>query len=109
VRRDLTCLLLCARRSKAGDLKEQLIWWQTPPEPAWPTREQRLDWLEHALGEARDIARGLQQHGALSAQAGHLSTYIDIVKVGRGRHTCIIALLTPSSICKMYGCWGQVM
>lgn len=69
------------RRSKACDLKEQLIWWQTPPEPAWPAREQRLDWLEHALGEARDISRGLQQHGALTPESGCLATYVDIVRV----------------------------
>jgi hypothetical protein len=70
-------------RSKAGDLKEQLIWWQTPPENAWPARDQRLDWLEHALGEARDIARGLQQHGALTEEANAIATYVDIVKVCR--------------------------
>ena len=74
-------LVVTVRRSKACDLKEQLIWWQTPPEPAWPAREQRLDWLEHALGEARDISRGLQQHGALTPQGGCLATYVDIVKV----------------------------
>lgn len=68
-------------RSKAGDLKEQLIWWQTPPEPAWPSREQRLEWLEFALREAREIARGLQQHGALTMEAAAVATYVDIVKV----------------------------
>ena len=59
-------LAVSLARSRAQDLTEQLIFWQTPPEPTWPAREQRLDWLEFALSEARDIATSLRQHGALS-------------------------------------------
>lgn len=59
-------LAVSLARSRAQDLCEQLIFWQTPPEPTWPAREQRLDWLEFALSEARDIATSLRQHGALS-------------------------------------------
>ena len=58
-------LAVSLARSRAQDLTEQLIFWQTPPEPTWPAREQRLDWLEFALSEARDIATSLRQHGAL--------------------------------------------
>lgn len=68
-------------RSKANDLREQLIYWGTPPEATWPAREQRLDWLEFALMEARDIAMGLRQHGALTEGSHGLETYVDIVKV----------------------------
>jgi len=73
-----------ARRSKAADLREQLAWWRGAPEPTWPAREQRLDWLEHALSEAYDISRGLAQHGALDAEAG-LSAYLAIVAARPGR------------------------
>ena len=66
------------RRAKAGDLRQELVWWQAPPEPTWPAREQRLDWLEHALSEAYDISRGLAQHGALDGHAS-LSAYLSIV------------------------------
>jgi hypothetical protein len=74
-------LILWGCRSKANDLREQLIFWGTPPEATWPAREQRLDWLEFALMEARDIAMGLRQHGALTPAAQGLHTYVDIVKV----------------------------
>ena len=66
------------RRNKANDLKEQLTWWARPPEADWPTREQRLEWLEHALGEAQDIMRAMQTNGALDAD---ISTYVEIVRV----------------------------
>ena len=81
-------LAVSLARAKASDLRDQLIFWQTPPDPTWPAREQRLDWLEMALGEARDIATGLRQHGALGggASAGPgpaggagVAAYIDIV------------------------------
>jgi hypothetical protein len=62
-------LALSLARSKAGDLVDQLALWRGPPDPCWPAREQRLDWLEAALGEARDIATGLRQHGALTPGA----------------------------------------
>ena len=65
-------------RNKANDLKEQLTWWARPPEADWPTREQRLEWLEHALGEAQDIMRAMQSNGALDADLG---TYVEIVQV----------------------------
>ncbi|KAK9838338.1 hypothetical protein WJX81_005555 [Elliptochloris bilobata] len=71
-------LAISLARSKAADLREQLVWWQAPPEPTWPAREQRLDWLEHALSEAYDISRGLAQHGALEGHAS-LSAYLSIV------------------------------
>ena len=51
----------------------------TPPGgPTGPTREQRLEWLEHALGEAQDIMRAMQSNGALDADLG---TYVEIVRV----------------------------
>ncbi len=65
-------------RNKANDLKEQLTWWARPPEADWPTREQRLEWLEHALGEAQDIMRAMQSNGALDADLG---TYVEIIQV----------------------------
>ena len=68
----------CPHRNKANDLKEQLSWWARPPEADWPTREQRLEWLEHALGEAQDIMRAMQSNGALDADLG---TYVEIVRV----------------------------
>ena len=70
--------MLGVRRNKANDLKEQLTWWARPPEADWPTREQRLEWLEHALGEAQDIMRAMQSNGALDAD---ISTYVEIVRV----------------------------
>lgn len=69
-------------RTKAADMKEQLRWWLQPPDPTWQSREQRLDWLENSLSEARDVARGLQQHGALTSDSTHIAVYIHIVKVG---------------------------
>ncbi len=77
-----TCAL---RRAKAGDLREKLGWWQSVPEPTWPAREQRLDWLEHALAEAYDISHGLAQHGALGSHASHASqsAYLSIVAARR--------------------------
>ena len=74
----LPLIVMCWRRNKANDLKEQLTWWARPPEADWPTREQRLEWLEHALGEAQDIMRAMQTNGALDAD---ISTYVDIVRV----------------------------
>lgn len=71
----------CACSTKANDLKEQLRWWLHPPEPTWQSREQRLDWLQGTLEQARDIARNLQAQGALLGDARHIATYIYIVKV----------------------------
>ena len=85
-------LACCTRRNKANDLKEQLSWWARPPEADWPTREQRLEWLEHALGEAQDIMRAMQSNGALDADLG---TYVEIVRVSRPP----LALHPP-----LYGC-----
>lgn len=70
------------------------MWWQAPPEPTWPAREQRLDWLEHALSEAYDISRGLAQHGALDGHAS-LSAYLSIVAV-RARPPAAPCLLPNS-------------
>lgn len=43
----IRCAVLC--RSKAEDLKQQLVWWQTPPDGTWPAREQHIERLEYAL------------------------------------------------------------
>ncbi|BDA43849.1 probable serine/threonine-protein kinase STY17 at C-terminar half [Coccomyxa sp. Obi] len=75
-----TELAITLASTKANDLKEQLRWWLHPPEPTWQSREQRLDWLQNTLEQARDIARNLQAQGALLGDARHISTYIYIVK-----------------------------
>ena len=83
----------CMHRNKANDLKEQLTWWARPPEADWPTREQRLEWLEHALGEAQDIMRAMQSNGALDADIG---TYVEIVRVS-SEQACICLWQTFAS------------
>ncbi|CAL8469838.1 g9380 [Coccomyxa elongata] len=75
-----TELAITLASTKANDLKEQLRWWLHPPEPTWQSREQRLDWLQGTLEQARDIARNLQAQGALLGDARHIATYIYIVK-----------------------------
>lgn len=89
---------MCACSTKANDLKEQLRWWLHPPEPTWQSREQRLDWLQGTLEQARDIARNLQAQGALLGDARHIATYIYIVKVRltvptRTAPSCVAAVI----------------
>ncbi len=36
-------------RSRAEELKSQLVWWQTPPDSTWAARGQHLEWLEYAV------------------------------------------------------------
>ncbi|KAK9830537.1 hypothetical protein WJX72_012336 [[Myrmecia] bisecta] len=76
-------LAVSIARSKAEDLKEQLIWWQTPPEASWPAREERLNWLELALQEAKDISAGLKRHGVVVEEEGHITYLHDCLQIIR--------------------------
>ena len=47
---------------KAQTLRDQLIMWQTPPEPTWPARQQHLSWLDIASANVKEIFSSLR-HG----------------------------------------------
>ncbi|KAK9804076.1 hypothetical protein WJX73_003050 [Symbiochloris irregularis] len=51
-------------RTRAEDLKTELIRIATPPENTWPAREKHLDWLEGAMVEVRAIAEDVTGHSA---------------------------------------------
>ena len=44
-------------------------------------REERLEWLSQALMQLKDIATGLQQHGAKFNESNHIRQYLAIIKV----------------------------
>ena len=72
-------LALCS--SKAQDLREQLIMWQTPPEGTWQARRQRLDWLELAMSDAKVMFLGLRRHWNLLEHQNRVTEAVDIMKV----------------------------
>ena len=74
---DVICF---TRRSKASDLKEQLIYWQTPPDATWPAMEERIEWLHQAMLQLKDITTGLQQHGISWKESDHIKLYLDAIK-----------------------------
>lgn len=71
----------CRCRGKAGDLREQLIYWQTPPEATWSAREERTEWLNQAMTQVRDVTIGLQQHGIDIKDTCHMKLYMNILRV----------------------------
>lgn len=67
--------------SKAQDLKEQLIMWQTPPEGTWQARQQRLDWLQLAMSNAKEMFMGLRRHWNLLEHQHRVTEAVDLMKV----------------------------
>ena len=57
------------------------MFWQTPPDPTWPAREERIKWLHQALVQLNHITTGLQQHGLKWNDSQHLKLYTEILEV----------------------------
>ena len=68
--------------SKAQDLKEQLIMWQTPPEGTWQARQQRLEWLQLAMSNAKEMFLGLRRHWNLLEHQNRVTEAVNLMKVG---------------------------
>lgn len=68
-------------RGKANDLKEQLIYWQTPPEAGWQAWEERIEWLQQAIAQLKDVTVGMQQHGVRIEHSPHIRHYMTILRV----------------------------
>lgn len=66
---------------KAQDLREQLIMWQTPPEPTWPARQQHLNWLDMAMADVKEIFTGLRRHWYILEQQGRIAEAMDLMQV----------------------------
>ena len=86
--------MLYSSRSKASDLKEQLIYWQTPPDATWPAMEERIEWLHQAMLQLKDITTGLQQHGISWKESDHIKLYLDAIKA-RSASSTHVALAYP--------------
>ena len=66
---------------KAQDLRDQLIMWQTPPEPTWPARQQHLNWLDIAMADVKEIFAGLRRHWYILEQQGRIREAMDLMQV----------------------------
>ena len=55
--------------------------WQTPPESTWQARQQRLDWLELAMSDAKEMFQGLKRHWNLLERQNRIAEAVDIMKV----------------------------
>ncbi len=55
--------------------------WQTPPEGTWQARRQRLDWLELAMSDAKEMFLGLRRHWNLLEHQNRVTEAVDIMKV----------------------------
>lgn len=66
---------------KAQNLRDQLIIWQTPPEPTWPARQQHLNWLDIASANVKEIFSSLRRHWFLLEQQGRVSEAMDLIQV----------------------------
>ncbi len=69
-------------RSQASDLKDQLLYWQTPPDSSWPAREEVIKWFHQALVQLNNITTGLQQHGLSWDAPQIVKLYTEILQVG---------------------------
>lgn len=78
-----TLTQFCPCRGKASDLKDQLLYWQTPPDATWPARDGQIKWLQQALTQLRDINIGLQQHGVNWHETEHIKLYLHIMGVSK--------------------------
>ncbi|KAL0044448.1 hypothetical protein WJX82_007178 [Trebouxia sp. C0006] len=72
--------IMSSASSKAQDLREQLIMWQTPPEGTWQARQQRLDWLGLAMSDAKEMFLGLRRHWNLLEHQNRVTDAVDIMK-----------------------------
>ncbi|KAL3148740.1 hypothetical protein ABBQ38_014151 [Trebouxia sp. C0009 RCD-2024] len=76
---DLEAIIISAS-SKAQDLKEQLIMWQTPPEGTWQARQQRLEWLQLAMSNAKEMFLGLRRHWNLLEHQNRVTEAVNLMK-----------------------------
>ena len=56
--------------------------WQTPPEGTWQARQQRLEWLQLAMSNAKEMFLGLRRHWTLLAHQNRVTEAVDLMKVG---------------------------
>ena len=70
--------------------------WQTPPEGTWQARQQRLDWLQLAMSNAKEMFQGLRRHWNLLERQDRVSEAVDLMKV-----CCQSVLCAPYDTC----CW----
>ena len=53
---------------------------QTPPEGTWQARRQRMEWLEQAMQDAKDMFLGLRRHWGLLQHQHRITEAIDVMQ-----------------------------
>ena len=73
--------------------------WQTPPEDTWQARQQRLDWLQLAMSDAKEMFLGLRRHWNLLEHQHRITEAVDIMKVHQHGHwiNSSVCACVPSS------------
>ena len=70
--------------------------WQTPPESTWQARQQRLDWLQLAMANAKEMFMGLRRHWNLLEHQDRVTEAVNLMKVCR-QQLFMCAVVSASS------------